>query len=229
MTTTQTPIQAIAAARCRSCGAIRPTNPPPRIDQVIGVEHAKRAAEVALACGHPITFRGIGDPTPAITLARFVAAHGGTAYAILPCPCGNHGDPDLACACTPAMIARYQKRPALRTARDATIQTEVPRPSIEKIRQYLAGRRGEPDEQVLTRIQEALTRPEADHKLDVAGDRLMTAAIRQLHLSTAAAERIIAVATTVARLAHVTQISPAHIAEAIQYSRHHSMPTGLTE
>jgi hypothetical protein len=73
---------------------------------MIGFEHAKRAAEVALTGGHPIAFRSLGDPTPAIILALFVAAHGGTAYAILPRPCGNHGDSDLACTCAPAVIAR---------------------------------------------------------------------------------------------------------------------------
>jgi hypothetical protein len=30
--------------------------------------------------------------------------------AMLPCPCGYHGDPRRACSCAPGAIGRYQKR-----------------------------------------------------------------------------------------------------------------------
>ena len=53
--------------------------------------------------------------------------------------------------------------------------------------------------------------------LDGAGQRLMQAAMRQLHLSARAYHRVLKLARTIADLAGAADIGPAHLAEAIQY------------
>jgi len=54
-------------------------------------------------------------------------------------------------------------------------------------------------------------------QLDGARQRLRQAAMRQLHLSARAYHRVLKLARTIAELAGVADIRPAHLAEAIQY------------
>ncbi|MFL5800868.1 MAG: magnesium chelatase, partial [Roseiflexaceae bacterium] len=54
-------------------------------------------------------------------------------------------------------------------------------------------------------------------QLDEASQRLMQAAMRQLHLSARAYHRVLKLARTIADLAEAANIGPAHLAEAIQY------------
>jgi predicted ATPase with chaperone activity len=54
-------------------------------------------------------------------------------------------------------------------------------------------------------------------QLDEASQRLMRAAMRQLHLSARAYHRVLKLARTIADLASAPEIGPAHLAEAIQY------------
>jgi magnesium chelatase family protein len=53
--------------------------------------------------------------------------------------------------------------------------------------------------------------------LDSAGQSLMRAAMRQLQLSARGYHRVLKLARTIADLAQVEQIGPAHLAEALQY------------
>jgi magnesium chelatase family protein len=53
--------------------------------------------------------------------------------------------------------------------------------------------------------------------LDAAGEQLMRAASRQMHLSARSHHRIIKLSRTIADLAGAEQIGAAHIAEALQY------------
>jgi magnesium chelatase family protein len=54
-------------------------------------------------------------------------------------------------------------------------------------------------------------------RLDEVGQRLMQAAMRQLHLSARALHRMLKLARTIADLACAPDIGSAHLAEAIQY------------
>jgi magnesium chelatase family protein len=53
--------------------------------------------------------------------------------------------------------------------------------------------------------------------LDVTGRALMKSAMQQLQLSARAYHRVLKLARTIADLAGAEQISPAHLAEALQY------------
>jgi predicted ATPase with chaperone activity len=73
---------------------------------------------------------------------------------------------------------------------------------------------------VVTRYQKRLSGPlevRRHCQLDGAGQRLMQAAMRQLHLSARAYHRVLKLARTIADLAGAEDIGPAHMAEAIQY------------
>jgi magnesium chelatase family protein len=53
--------------------------------------------------------------------------------------------------------------------------------------------------------------------LDETGTRLMKSAMAQMNLSARAFHRVLKIARTIADLAGVEQIQPAHLAEALQY------------
>jgi magnesium chelatase family protein len=114
------------------------------------------------------------------------------------------------------------------------IHVDVPRVNFEK----LSGQRlGEPSDAVRERVG-AVRQQQAERfkhtrlltnadmgpaemwlhcQLDGAGQHLMQAAMRQLHLSARAYHGVLKLARTIADLAGVDQIGSAHLAEAIQY------------
>lgn len=222
---------AMQSGHCRHCGTALPDWDAPPLEELIGQEHAKRAIEVALAGGHSICFEGIGNAAQAVAFARRSAALGLTAFAIIPCPCGNHGDAELACVCKPAMIARYQARPNYRVALLADIHVELPRPNMDKIRAFLGGRRGEPEVSIRARVAEARERqapPPAELPSDTR--RLLEAAVRQLRMDELAIRHVLSLGATIGRLAGSDSIRPAHLAEAIQYRRRGpALVEGLSE
>jgi magnesium chelatase family protein len=154
--------------------------------------------------------------------------------AMNPCPCGYHGDSEKNCTCSASVVARYQKRISGPLLDRIDIHVDVPRVNYEK----LSGtRQGEPSRAIRERVAAARAvqakrfkgtrlRTNADMgpaevrefcRLDEAGQRLMQAAMRQLHLSARAYHRVLKLARTIADLAGAADIGPAHLAEAIQY------------
>jgi magnesium chelatase family protein len=151
-----------------------------------------------------------------------------------PCICGYHGDSERQCTCTPAAIARYQKRVSGPLMDRIDIHVEVPRVNYEKLSD---SRLGEPSAAIRERVCAARTRQVQRFRgtrlltnadmgaaeirqhcaLDNAGQRLMQAAMRQLQLSARGYHRVLKLARTIADLAGVEQIGPAHLAEALQY------------
>ncbi len=150
------------------------------------------------------------------------------------CPCGFAGDPARECRCGTAAIARYQKRISGPLLDRIDIHLEVPRVAYEQ----LADRRaGEPSAAVRGRVEAARALQAArfagtplatnadmgpgelqEHAaLDGAGEGLMRAAVKQLHLSARAYHRILKLARTIADLAGAERVAAAHVAEALQY------------
>jgi magnesium chelatase family protein len=149
-------------------------------------------------------------------------------------PCGYWQDSEKNCTCSPAVIARYQKRISSPLLDRIDIHVDVPCVNYEK----LSGQRlGEPSAAVRERVATArqvqarrfkgtrlLTNADMGPaevrefcRLDEADQRLMQAAMRQLHLSARAYHRVLKLARTIADLAGAEDIGPAHLAEAIQY------------
>src|SRR5690349_14531188 len=77
---------------CPRCVALLP-EPIGRLDQIPGQLHLRRAVVVVLTGRHSITFVGAGATLPdALAFGRICRRYGLTAYATMPCPCGNLGD-----------------------------------------------------------------------------------------------------------------------------------------
>ncbi len=157
--------------------------------------------------------------------------------AMNPCPCGYWGDPTHECTCSPAAVARYQKRISGPLLDRFDIYVEVPRVEYEKLAD---DRLGEPSHIVRARVEAARRRQQArfEHlphvncnadmgpaeirlycRLTPEGQALMRTAVRQLNLSARAYHRVLKLARTIADLAGSEHIETHHLAEALQYRR----------
>jgi magnesium chelatase family protein len=154
--------------------------------------------------------------------------------AMNPCPCGYHGDTLKECVCSSAAITRYQKRISGPLMDRIDIQAEVPRVAYEKLS---ASRLGEPSSKVRERVENARERqrirlnsssrstngdmvPQEIREfcpLDSEGKSLLRTASQQLSLSARAYHRVLKLSRTIADLADAGDISPLHLAEALQY------------
>ncbi len=182
-----------------------------------GVIHISRAAR---QCTFPAQF-------------QFVAA-------MNPCPCGWLGHESGRCHCTPDRIARYRARVSGPLLDRIDLGIEVPAlPSealavrgpesegagsqattSEVLGKHAAGararqmdRQGKPNARLGPREVETYCTP------DTAGAALLAHAMSRLSLSARAYHRILKVARSIADLAGVGTIGPAHVAEAIGYRR----------
>jgi magnesium chelatase family protein len=150
------------------------------------------------------------------------------------CPCGFSGDPERACRCSPTALLRYQRRLSGPLLDRIDIHLLVPRVDEAKLASWTPA---EPSTAVRQRVMAARTRQVARlgpagllcnaemgpaqlrqfGRLDTAGQALLQAASRQLHLSARAYHRILKLARTIADLAEADQIAADHLAEALQY------------
>ncbi len=151
-----------------------------------------------------------------------------------PCPCGYYGDPVRECTCSISAITRYQKRISGPLLDRIDIHVEVPRVDYEKLADK---RKVEDSATIRQRVQEARERQLhrfAGTKLtcnaemgpaevrdfcsiDASAEKLLKAAMQQLHLSARAFHRVLKLARSIADLAESDIIAANHIAEAIQY------------
>jgi magnesium chelatase family protein len=154
--------------------------------------------------------------------------------AMNPCPCGYAGDSLKECTCAPAAVTRYQKRISGPMLDRIDIHVEVPRVEFAKLADP---RPGEGSRAVRARVESARARSRERFagselicnaemragdvrrhcRLDEAGGALMRAAMQQLQLTARAYHRVLKVARTIADLAGEEAITPAHLAEALQY------------
>lgn len=145
--------------------------------------------------------------------------------AMNPCPCGHHGNPKRNCSCSDEQIARYRARLSGPLLDRFDIQLLVP-----PVETHLLRSRNKQETSATIRARVEQTRERLDSEwsdatspaelaarcskeaitlLDQASARLALSArgyIKALHLS-----------RTIAAMCAVDQISPEHIAEAVQY------------
>ncbi len=164
--------------------------------------------------------------------------------AMNPCPCGYYGDPLKPCTCSSSTVTRYQKRISGPLLDRIDIHVEVPRVDYEKLSD---DRFGEPSASVQARVESAREvqrqrfhehesspdnaifdiiscnsdmHPAEVRKycqLDDTSRSLMRSAMHQMQLSARAYHRVLKLARTIADLVGEINITPQHLAEALQY------------
>jgi magnesium chelatase family protein len=151
-----------------------------------------------------------------------------------PCPCGNYGNPQQECRCSPTQILRYRQKLSGPLIDRIDIQVEVP---AIKLDQLLQKESGEPSAVIRSRVEKARAiQYERFKKIRVTANaqlrsrhfekycplsmearKLLNQSFQSLKLSMRAHDRIIKVARTIADLSNSEQIDAIHIAEAVQY------------
>lgn len=150
--------------------------------------------------------------------------------AMNPCPCGWYGHPSGRCRCSRAQLRRYQNRISGPLLDRIDILVEVPALDFDELKRRPDGESSAVIRQRVNRaraIQEARTgrcnakmigHALSTHcALDADGEALMRSAYESLALTGRSYDRILRVARTIADLAGEKNISPSHLAEAIQY------------
>lgn len=154
--------------------------------------------------------------------------------AMNPCPCGNYGNPNRACSCTPAQVHRYRSKISGPLLDRIDIHIEVPSVKYDDLSKIADG---DSSADIKKRVDKARTIQLERYKEDgitsnsqlsasmldkycSLGDdesRLLRSAFDRLGLSARAHSKILKVARTIADLDGSDDIKTTHIAEAIQY------------
>ncbi len=155
--------------------------------------------------------------------------------AMNPCPCGNYGNPNHECTCTPMQIQKYMAKISGPLLDRIDIHIEVPAVKVAELGQK---KPGEPSSCIRTRVVKARERQARrfEHRkglfanahmqskeirefcaIDSAGEELLKMAMTKLGLSARAYDRILKVARTIADLSGSEEIRTEHLSEAIQY------------
>lgn len=163
-------------------------------------------------------------------MLKFAATNGKKATRL--CPCGYFGHYNGKCRCSPDQIARYRGKISGPLLDRIDILIEIPAVPQENLLRHADG---ESSNDIRARVnvarQRALHRQNKPNagltvsELDAfcvpceQGAVLLQQAIQRLNLSARAYHRTLKVARTIADLAGSANITPAHIAEAVQYGR----------
>jgi magnesium chelatase family protein len=152
-----------------------------------------------------------------------------------PCPCGYFGDSKKECTCTSTQILSYQKRLSGPLLDRIDLTVNVARVSNEtildsksltfsqhdKAQKTIAMAKDTQRDRYKSSIKYNSSMTNSDLKkyspLDSGSKDLLTKAADKLNLSARSFLKVIKVARTIADLEGKTQISPAHISEALQY------------
>lgn len=174
--------------------------------KIVGNEFVKRAMEVALAGNHSITI--IGNPENGEKYIKTIIPK---SIFLSPCPCGNFGDRQNKCFCTPAKIRKYRESKKYKKGIQSDIILEIVRPMAKEY-DYA----GEDFSKVIERISKRFLG--MVYKLETSAKTLLQTATDRFGLTIYQVEQIISVATTISSLDNSTpNILSCHMAEAMQY------------
>jgi magnesium chelatase family protein len=154
--------------------------------------------------------------------------------AMNPCPCGYYGDPFKECKCSSGEISRYHKRISGPLLDRIDIFVDVPHIDYEKLAE---DKPGETSDRVRARVKVAhdiqlerfggsklqcnadMTPKEVKEfcTVEPAAQSLISAAMKQIHLTARAFHRILKLSRTIADLEHSDLIRTHHVAESLQY------------
>lgn len=152
-----------------------------------------------------------------------------------PCPCGNFGDPQKECSCTPQQIQKYLGKISGPLLDRIDIHVEVPAVKYQDLTERRIGETSEKVRERVIRAREIQQKRFADNKgiyknsdmnpksireyceLDVPSQQLLKAAMTRMGLSARAYDRILKVSRTIADISGEEMIKAVHISEAIQY------------
>lgn len=156
--------------------------------------------------------------------------------AMNPCPCGNYGNPNHECTCSPMQIQKYMGKISGPLLDRIDIHIEVPAVNVSELSKKKPGELSSSiRERVIAAREAQLKRFSKSHKnlfsnasmqskeirefckIDSAGEELLKMAMTKLGLSARAYDRILKVSRTIADVAGEPEISAAHLSEAIQY------------
>jgi len=155
--------------------------------------------------------------------------------AMNPCPCGKLGDPQQQCICLPAQVSKYQRKISGPLLDRIDLHIEVPRLTYEKLAsqkvaesskiikeriqkaRQIQRKRFFNEKDMFTNSEMALEQIKKYCRIDLASQSLLRSAMSQLHLSARSYFHLLKLARTIADLAGLEHIQPAHLAEAIQY------------
>jgi magnesium chelatase family protein len=160
--------------------------------------------------------------------------------AMNPCPCGNHGEPGLACRCGDGVADRYVGRISgpLRDRIDIWLRMPRLRPAL-----LFTGPDPEPSAAVADRVAAARTR-QVERQRGLLNARISGRLLRRVagltalnqarlghlaeteQLSGRGTERLLRVARTIADLAGVEQVAADHLEEAARWRISSSQPLG---
>ncbi|MBW7888328.1 MAG: YifB family Mg chelatase-like AAA ATPase [Bacteroidetes bacterium] len=156
--------------------------------------------------------------------------------AMNPCPCGNYGNPNHECTCSPMQIQKYMGKISGPLLDRIDIHIEVPAVKVAELAQKKPGETSHSIRERVVSAREIQLKRFSSHqkqiyanagmqskeirefcKIDSAGEELLKMAMTKLGLSARAYDRIIKVSRTIADLAGSPEIQTEHLSEAIQY------------
>ena len=131
--------------------------------------------------------------------------------AMNPCPCGYYGHPRVACSCSPAIRAAYDRRISGPLLDRIDMRVNVPAIGLADLDGLP---RGESSAAVRARVVKARMRP-GNVQLDATARAALRLAVASLDLSARAYERLIKVARTIADLEGSDAVMEHHVMEAV--------------
>jgi magnesium chelatase family protein len=185
-----------------------------------GQEHVKRALEVAVTGGHNVLLisPSMKEVNRFVTRIHTIADKENliATYSMTACPCGNFTNPKKECHCTPTQIQKHLSQFPQEILDVIDIHIEVP---VLNQKVLTDKRKGEPSKDIKARADKArfFLSSKKEFLFDKEANELLKLAILELGLSAKCYDKVIRVATTIAKMDGKAIIEAHHISESISY------------